>query len=98
VQWVKPAVQYSDETAKTIDEEVRRIIENQYEVALTILKANRDLLVETVGQLLTDEVIEGDALNELAEAVRHAKSMDDSTKTGSPRRNSNGGMTLTGDH
>jgi cell division protease FtsH len=44
--------QYSDETAKTIDEEVRRIIENQYEVALTILKANRDLLVETVGQLL----------------------------------------------
>jgi cell division protease FtsH len=44
--------QYSDETAKTIDEEVRRIIENQYEVALTILKANRDLLVATVGQLL----------------------------------------------
>jgi hypothetical protein len=54
-------------------------------VALTILKANRDLLVETVGQLLTDEVIEGDALNELAEAVP-TPSMDDSTKTGSPRR------------
>jgi cell division protease FtsH len=78
--------QYSDETAKTIDAEVRRIIENQYEVALTILKANRDLLVATVGQLLTDEVIEGDALNELAESVRLGKSMDDSTKTGSPRR------------
>jgi cell division protease FtsH len=29
--------QYSDETAKTIDEEVRRIIDDQYEVALTIL-------------------------------------------------------------
>jgi cell division protease FtsH len=52
--------QYSDETAKTIDEEVRRIIDDQYEGSLTkILTANRDLLVETVGQLLKDEVIEG---------------------------------------
>ena len=73
--------QYSDETAKTIDEEVRRIIENQYDVALEILKANRDLLVATVGQLLKDEVIEGDALIDLAEAVALGKGMDDSTKT-----------------
>jgi hypothetical protein len=50
-------------------------------VALTILKANRDLLVATVGQLLTDEVIEGDALIDLAQSVRLGKSMDDSTKT-----------------
>jgi cell division protease FtsH len=78
--------QYSDETAKTIDEEVRRIIENQYDVALEILKANSDLLVKTVGQLLKDEVIEGEALSELAESVSLGKSMDDSTKTGSTRR------------
>ena len=65
--------QYSDETAKTIDEEVRRIIDEQYDVALQILTANRELLVKTVGQLLTDEVIEGDALIELAEAVSHGK-------------------------
>ena len=70
--------QYSDETAKTIDEEVRRIIEIQYDVALQILKANRDLLVKTVGQLLKDEVIEGDALIDLAESVNHTEITDDS--------------------
>ena len=66
--------QYSDETAKSIDEEVRRIIDEQYDKAIQILEANRELLVETVGRLLKDEVIEGDALVELAEAaVTHAK-------------------------
>ncbi|MGB5252948.1 MAG: cell division protein FtsH, partial [Sedimenticolaceae bacterium] len=74
--------QYSDETAKTIVEEVRRIIDEQYEVALQILAANRELLVKTVGQLLKDEVIEGDALIELAEAVSLGKGMEDSTKSG----------------
>lgn len=60
---------YSDETAKTIDEEVRRIIDEQYEVALQILRTNRELLVETVGLLLKDEVIDGDTLVGLAKAV-----------------------------
>ena len=70
--------QYSDETARNIDEEVRRIIDEQYDVALQILTFNRELLVKTVGQLLTDEVIEGDTLIELAKAVTHGKVMDDS--------------------
>ena len=70
--------QYSDETAKTIDEEVRHIIDEQYDVALQILAANRDLLVKTVDQLLTDEVLEGEALIELAEAVTRGKIIDDS--------------------
>ena len=78
--------QYSDETAKTIDEEVRRIIDNQFDAALEILKANRDLLETTVGQLLKDEVIEGDALIGLAEAVRLGKGMGDSTNTVSTRQ------------
>ena len=51
--------QYSDETAKSIDEEVRRIIDEQYDKAIQILESNRELLVETVGRLLKDEVIEG---------------------------------------
>jgi cell division protease FtsH len=65
--------QYSDETAKTIDEEVRRIVDEQYEAALQILAANRELLVETAGQLLKDEVIDGGALVELADAVSPAE-------------------------
>jgi cell division protease FtsH len=73
--------EYSDETAKTIDEEVRRILEDQYNVALEILKANRDLLAVTVGRLLKDEVIEGDALINLAQAVSLGKGMNNNTRT-----------------
>ena len=62
--------QYSDETAKTIDEEVKRIIEDQYQIAFQILNDNRVLLAETAGKLLTDEVIDGDDLTALAEAVK----------------------------
>ncbi|BBO71943.1 ATP-dependent zinc metalloprotease FtsH [Desulfosarcina alkanivorans] len=69
--------QYSDETAKTIDEEVRRIVDEQYDVAFHILTANRALLVETVGRLLADEVIEGDALTRLAGAVTPAAIPED---------------------
>ena len=75
--------QYSDETAKTIDEEVRRIIDEQYDTATQILKANRELLVKTVGRLLKDEVVEGDALIELAEAVTHATGPGDDPAPGS---------------
>ncbi|MDJ0803354.1 MAG: ATP-dependent zinc metalloprotease FtsH [Desulfobacterales bacterium] len=62
--------EYSDETAQIIDEEVRRIIDDQYAVALRILKANRKLLDQTAATLLEDEVIEGDGLHALVEAVQ----------------------------
>jgi cell division protease FtsH len=64
--------QYSEETAKTIDEEVRRIIDDQYRIALQILSDNRKLLAETADQLLKHEVIEGEELMALAEAVKSA--------------------------
>jgi cell division protease FtsH len=67
--------QYSDETAKTIDEEVKRIIDDQYQIALQILKDNRNLLAETAGQLLQDEVIDGNDLTALAEAVKPASNV-----------------------
>nr|MDJ0875291.1 ATP-dependent zinc metalloprotease FtsH [Desulfobacterales bacterium] len=62
--------EYSDETAQIIDEEVRRIIDDQYAVALRILRTNRDLLNKTAKTLLVDEVIAGDALQDLAGAVQ----------------------------
>ena len=61
---------YSDETARIIDEEVRRIIDEQYAVALSILRQNRPLLEQTAARLLVDEVIDGPALENLAAAVR----------------------------
>ena len=62
--------EYSDETAQIIDEEVRRIIDDQYAVALAILGKNMDLLKRTARQLLEDEVIEGPALADLLTAVQ----------------------------
>ncbi|MBC2735033.1 MAG: ATP-dependent zinc metalloprotease FtsH [Desulfobacteraceae bacterium] len=65
--------EYSDETARIIDEEVRRIIDDQYAVALAILRENMDLLKRTAIQLLEDEVIEGPALADLLTSVQAEK-------------------------
>ena len=61
--------EYSEATANLIDEEVRRIIDEQYEVALRILKRNRKIVEETAETLLEQEVIDGDELNMLAARV-----------------------------
>ena len=60
---------YSAMTAHLIDKEIRRIIDDQYERALAILKSNRDILDQTAETLLESEVIEGDQLKALSEAV-----------------------------
>ena len=48
---------YSEDTAKTIDEEVSKMIEEQYKRALKILGENKDKLTTLAEKLLTDEVI-----------------------------------------
>jgi cell division protease FtsH len=48
---------YSESTAKAIDEEVSKIIEEQYERAKQILRDNKDKLTTLAEQLLTKEVI-----------------------------------------
>ena len=70
--------EYSDETAQIIDEEVRRIIDEQYSVALMILRRNKLLLEETADKLLKDEVIEGESLTGLADAVKAGPADDES--------------------
>ncbi len=48
---------YSEDTAKIIDEEVSKLIEDQYQRALAILKENKDKLEQLANKLLTAEVI-----------------------------------------
>ncbi|PCJ80183.1 MAG: peptidase M41 [Bacteroidetes bacterium] len=48
---------YSEATARIIDEEVSKVIEQAYEKALEILSANKDKLTEVAEALLKDEVI-----------------------------------------
>lgn len=48
---------YSDDTAKVIDEEVSKMIEEQYQRALRILSENKDKLAALANKLLEKEVI-----------------------------------------
>ena len=53
---------YSDETAKTIDEEISILIESQYERAIKILEENKDKLNRLADILIEKEVIFKDDL------------------------------------
>ena len=56
---------YSEETSRRIDEEVKKIIAEQYQVALSILKGQRDTIETAVKVLLEQEKITGDELKEI---------------------------------
>ena len=53
---------YSEETAKTIDEEISSLIESQYERAIKILEENKDKLNQLAAILIEKEVIFKDDL------------------------------------
>ncbi len=60
-----PRRMVSDETAKAIDEEVKSIVEDAHQLAVDILKTNRDLLEQIAQEILEVEVIEGQKLQSL---------------------------------
>ncbi|MHB8808450.1 MAG: ATP-dependent zinc metalloprotease FtsH [Desulfobulbaceae bacterium] len=68
-QFLQPGLfqrgEYSEETSRRIDEEVKKIIDEQYQVALSILKGQRDTIETAVKILLEQEKITGDELKEI---------------------------------
>jgi len=52
--------QYSEETAREIDQEVKKIIDNTHEKVIEILKCRKSVLEELAQLLLEKEIIEGD--------------------------------------
>ncbi|MFC4164745.1 ATP-dependent zinc metalloprotease FtsH [Epilithonimonas zeae] len=56
---------YSEQTAKLIDEEISKLIETQYQRAVTILTENRDKLDALASKLLEKEVIFREDLEEI---------------------------------
>ena len=58
---------YSDDTAKIIDEEVRHLVKNAYGQVLNILKDHRDKLDKLTEILLEQEVVEGEEFDKLFE-------------------------------
>lgn len=57
---------YSEATAARIDAEVRHIVERAYEATLELVKRNRDKLDALAHELLTNEVVDGVRVAEIA--------------------------------
>ncbi|NES84567.1 MAG: ATP-dependent zinc metalloprotease FtsH [Moorea sp. SIO2B7] len=72
---MNPRRMVSDETAKSIDEEVKQIVEQGHQKALAILNNNRDLLENIAHKILETEVIEGETLQELLNQVKSAENV-----------------------
>jgi cell division protease FtsH len=64
---------YSEETAKRIDEEVRRLVQEGYEKARDILRAHRPVLDRIAAELLEHEALEGDEVYRLIEEMTGEK-------------------------
>jgi cell division protease FtsH len=64
--------EYSEMTANLIDKEIRKIIDEQYAMAIAILKQNQNLLKRYAQHLLEKEVIEGNEVGKLASEVKKA--------------------------
>ena len=56
---------YSDEVAKTIDDEVRAIIDKAYERATEVLTTHRDKLVALAEKLVAEETVDSDGFETL---------------------------------
>jgi cell division protease FtsH len=56
---------YSDEVAKTIDEEVRAIIDKAYERATEVLTTHKDKLIALAEKLVAEETVDSDAFEAL---------------------------------
>ncbi len=69
--------QYSEQTAAQIDAEVRRIVENAYEEAVTLIKANVDKLDMLAHELLTTEIVNRDRVLAIAGITPEAKEEED---------------------
>ncbi len=75
----------SDETAKLIDEEVRRLVDESYQRAKKILTENRDILDKLGQALLEYETLTGDEINDIVAGKDiHKDLSDDDSKPETP--------------
>lgn len=73
---------YSEDTAKIIDEEISKIIEQQYERAIHIIEDNKDKLTLLAEQLLKKEVIFQDDLEKIFGKRPHEKKLTEEEANG----------------
>lgn len=88
---------YSDEVAAKIDEEIKTIIDKQYQVALSILRENRDIMDAMVKALYEKETIYEDEIDALfGEENDNADSIFSSKVNRPDAPKSNGASSLDG--
>lgn len=76
---------YSDKTAETIDEEVSKLIESQYERAKQILTENKTLLINLAERLMAKEVIFKDDLEEILGVRPYISREEEIAKLNTPK-------------
>jgi cell division protease FtsH len=72
VSGFESAAEYSEATAEMIDAEIKQIMQEQYTVALDILRGKRPLLEKGAAILLEKETITGSELQELERSLETA--------------------------
>ncbi len=64
---------YSDQVAFEIDEEIKNIVEERYELAKRLLTENRDMLEEIAKELLEKETIDDKEFEEIMDRVKSGR-------------------------
>jgi cell division protease FtsH len=77
----------SPQIAEEIDREVKTIIEGAHQIALKILKQNRDLLEETAQLLLEQEILEGEQLRSQLNRAKKSSEVQEWLDTGKLTQN-----------
>ncbi|MFW5904780.1 MAG: ATP-dependent zinc metalloprotease FtsH, partial [bacterium] len=72
--------EYSDETAREVDEEVRKIVSEAYERARSVLSENRDALDRLASRLIDDEEVSGKAVLEILNGRPEDRDAEDGTE------------------
>jgi cell division protease FtsH len=81
---------YSEDTAKIIDEEVKKIVDNCYEIAKSKLSENKDKLDRLAGMLLKKETMDENEVRELLgfeEPEPYQKKKDETNRSGQKKKN-----------
>ncbi len=66
---------YSEEIAAEIDNEVQRIVNEQYEIAKTLLTQNQDMLEQIAKSLLERETLDEKEFDELMEKIKNERNL-----------------------
>ena len=66
---------YSEEVAAEIDEEVQRIVKEQYDIAHMLLTQNQDMLEQIAKALLDRETLDEKEFEELMEKIKNERNL-----------------------